>query len=391
MKSTAFLLPALSLSISFSSAFADVRYTETVTVEAAGGISMFSSESESVVELSGLKSRTDSTLSMDSMFAQVLGGRGDRSDIISVDEGRSIHLLPDKKQYYVMSFVESRAQLQKSIQAMADANSAGNPLPISAENCQWTDGDLEVEHPSGSTKIAGIKTRPHTIRKRQFCHDRQTGNTCEITWRLETWLAKRVPGEGEVREFRQAYAKAMGLDTVGGQTGTPAHGLLAMFGDNWEELESEFEEMQGFPMRTIMQMNMGGETCTTASGKPIATDSLWSDTSTAAYNAAIAQTGAEAGSAVGEAASESLGDSIGGSIGGAAIGAAAGELIGGLSSMFQKKKKKPAKQAPEPEVHAVKAITVFRITTEVDSWDRKSIPSERFAEPAHWKKIKRPQ
>jgi hypothetical protein len=92
---------------------------------------------------------------------------------------------------------------------------------------------------------------------------------------------------------------------------------------------------------------------------------------------------------VGDAAGKSLGDSIGSSIGGAAVGAATSELIGGLSSMFQRKKK-TTKPAPKHK-QVAEDVTVFRITTEVDSWDKERISSDRFDEPVGWKKIKRPQ
>jgi hypothetical protein len=386
MRSSSLLVASCYLCVS-SAVLADIRFAETTTIEGAGGMSIFASKVEAVTEISGSKSRVDSKVSMESTIARMFADEGPSSDIILVDEGRSLRLLPDKKQYYVMTFAEARQQLESSRQAMKDAQSSESGLPVSAQGCEWTDGGLEVEHPSGTTKIAGIKTRRHTIWKRQFCHDAQTGNTCDITLFLETWLAKKVPGEAEVLQFRKAQAVAMGLDTGKQEHLASAQNLLAMFGDNWSEIESEFEGMRGFPMRTIMEMKMGGQQCTTASGKPIAEDGLWSDASGAAYDAAVGQTAAEAGSAVGDAAGESLGDSVGGSIGGAAVGAATSELIGGLSSMF-KRKKKTAKPSPKK---LAEDVMVFRITTEVNSWDKERISSDRFDEPAGWKKIKRPQ
>jgi hypothetical protein len=386
MRSSSLLVASCYLFVS-SAVWADIRFAETTTIEGAGGMAMFASTVESVTEISDRKSRVDSKVSMESTIARMFADDGPSSDIILVDEGRSLRLLPDKKQYYVLTFAEARQQLESSMQAMRDAQSSGGALPVSAQGCKWTDGDLEVEHPSGTTNIAGIKTRRHTIWKRQFCHDAQTGNSCDITLFLETWLAKKVPAEAEVLKFREAHAAAMGLDTGKQEHLVSVQNLLAMFGDNWSEIESEFDQMRGYPMRTIMEMKMGGQQCTTASGKPIAQDGLWSDTYGAAYDAAVGQTAAEAGSAVGDAAGKSLGDSVGGSIGGAAVGAAASELIGGLSSMF-KRTKKAAKPAPE---QVAEDVTVFRITTEVNSWEKASISSDRFDEPADWKKIKRPK
>jgi hypothetical protein len=77
---------------------------------------------------------------------------------------------------------------------------------------------------------------------------------------------------------------------------------------------------------------------------------------------------------------------VAGSIGGAAVGAAAGELIGGLTSMFKKKKTVEA-EPPPPVATADQQVTVFRITTEVIDWSEITIPAERFDEPVGWKKL----
>jgi hypothetical protein len=219
---------------------------------------------------------------------------------------------------------------------------------------------------------------------RQSCTDPDSGKTCDITWVMETWLAKKVPAEKEARKFQQSYAQAMGMGDVAQQVQGPGQNLLAMFSDNWDDVVDEFDKMKGYPLRTVMQMGIGGEQCTTASGQPIAMDEIWADASTAAYNAALDQSGYEAGSAVGRAAGESLGGSVAGSIGGAAVGAAAGELFGGLSSMF--KKEKQARPAPQATAEG-QQITAFRITTEVTSWSEITIPADRFDEPVGWKKL----
>lgn len=372
-----------------SVSLADISYSQKITVEAAGGMSMFASEGDVITQLSGEKSRSDTTMKMKSKMMGMMAGGGSMGNIVRLDKALSWNLQIDKKQYTEVTFAQARAQMEQSVQAMKDARASGNSggaLPVSEEDCQWTEADLEVEHPDGKEKIAGIKTRKHIIRLRQSCTDPQTGKACDITWVMETWLAKKVPAEKEARKFQQAYAKAMGMDDMARQVQGPAQGLLAMFGGNWDKVTDEFEKMKGYPLRTVMQMGIGGEQCTTASGNPIAMDEMWADASTAAYNAALDQAGYEAGSAVGRAAGESLGSSIGGSIGGAAVGAAAGELIGGLTGMF--KKKKSTEPAVQPEADpAGRQVTAFRITTEVTDWSEITIPAERFEEPVGWKKL----
>lgn len=385
MKTSSLMAASLLLAVA-PSVLSDISYAQRIQVEAAGGMSMFASEGDVLTQVSGDKSRTESTMKMKSRLMGAFAGGGNTANIVRLDKALTWNLLPDKKQYSEMTFAALKAQMEEARKAMQKSQANGAALPVSAEGCEWTDGNLEVEHPGGTEKIAGIKTKKHIIRMRQSCTDPQSGKTCDVTWLMETWLAKKVPAEKEVRKFREAYATAMGLDGVMGQIQGPGQGLLAMFANNWDEVVDEFEKMKGYPLRTAMQMGIGGEQCTTASGQPIAMDKIWADASTAAYNSALDQAGYEAGSAMGQAAGESLGNSVAGSIGGAAVGAAASELIGGLTSMF--KKKKTVEAEPAPQVSAAdQQVTVFRITTEVTDWSEITIPAERFDEPVGWKKL----
>ena len=385
MKASPLIAATLLLAVA-PSALSDISYAQRIKVEAAGGMSIFASEGDMLTQISGDKSRTESSMKMKSRLMGAFAGGGNTANIVRLDKALTWNLLPDKKQYSEMTFAALKAQMEEARKAMQKSQANGAALPVSAEGCEWTDGNLEVEHPGGTEKVAGIKTKKHIIRMRQSCTDPQSGKTCDVTWLMETWLAKKVPAEKEVRKFREAYATAMGLDGVMGQVEGPGQGLLAMFANNWDEVVEEFEKMKGYPLRTAMQMGIGGEQCTTASGQPIAMDKIWADASTAAYNSALDQAGYEAGSAMGRAAGESLGNSVAGSIGGAAVGAAAGELIGGLTSMFKKKKTVEA-EPPPPVAAADQQVTVFRITTEVIDWSEITIPDERFDEPVGWKKL----
>jgi hypothetical protein len=363
---------------------ADISYTQRMVVEAAGGMSMFASQGEIETRVSGNKSRTDSSITMESRIAGMLAGSGESGSIVRLDKDLTWNLAPADKAYTELTFAQARAQLAEARKAMAQSQAQGSGLPVTAEGCQWSDGAVQVEHPDEKARVAGIDTKKHVIRMRQSCTDPQTNKTCDITWMMETWLAREVPGEDEVRQFHEGFARAMGLDDVSRQVQGPGQSLLAMFASNWDEVVDEFEKMQGYPLRTVMQMGIGGEQCTTASGQPIAMDAIWADASTAAYNAALEQASSEAGTAVGEAAAESLGDSIAGSIGGAAVGAAAGKLIGGLSGMFRKEE--PAPAAAPPAADGGQQVTAFRITTEVTSWSESPVPAQEFEVPAGWVK-----
>lgn len=378
------ILPAVALLVAVP-AVADISYSQTITVEGGGGMSMLSSQGKVITHIAGDKSRSESQMEMNSRLMRMAAGSGNTGNIIRLDKELAWNLLPDKKQYSEMSFAEARAQMAKSMEAMEQ--SGGSTLPVSEEGCQWSDSELEVEKAGDKGKIAGIKTRKHVIRMRQSCTDPKSGKTCDMTWVMETWLAKKVPAEKEVRRFHEQYAKAMGLGDAAQHVQGPGQAMLAMFGDNWDEVVDELKDIKGYPLRTVMQMGMGGEQCTTASGNPIAMDEVWADASTSAYNAALDQAGYEASSAAGRAVGESIGGSIAGNIGGAAVGAAAGELVGGLTSMFKKKKEPKPAEPTQPPSEGNRQVTLFRITSEVTDWSEVTVPADRFEIPADWNKL----
>lgn len=364
-----FQLTVLVAMLSAQPAFSDVSFNQHVKVEAAGAMSLMASEGDIVTLVSADKSHTESTINMKSKLAGMFAGSGKTGNIVRLDKSLMWNLLPDQKQYAEVTFAQVRAQMEEARKAMQDAQASGQggaALPVSAEGCQWTDGEVHVEHPAGTEKIAGLATEKHIIRMQQSCTDPKTTKTCDITLQMDTWLARNVPGEQEVTKFTQAYADALGLADMMRQVQGPGQSLLAMFATNWDGVADEFKKLQGYPLRSVMQMSIGGEQCTTASGQPIAQDGAWAEGS---------------GAALGEAAGASLGGSLGGS-----VGSAAGELIGGLSGMFNKGASEPAAQKPQASASGGQ-VMVFRLSNEVTQWSEAAIPQERFDIPAGWKKL----
>lgn len=363
---------------------ADISYSQNIAVTASGAMSLYASEGTVLTQIAGDKARMENDIKMKSRLARTFMGNSASGSIVRLDRGLVWNLNTDKRQYTEQSFAELRAQREEAMAAMEQSGQKGGGLPVSAEGCQWSEAEVEIERPRGKETVAGLKTSKNIVKMHQSCRDPGTGNTCELSWIMETWMAKKVPAEKEARAFRQAWAEALGLgESMTGLEG-PGAGLVAMFSANWEEVVEELEQIKGYPLRTLLKMEIGGEQCKTVAGTAIAMDEMWGDASTAAYNAALEQGGRETGSAIGTAAAESIGGGIGGSIGGAAIGAATGELIGGLTGMF--KKKKPSESRPQTAVGDAR-VTVFTITSEVTDWSEITIPDERFEAPAGWKKM----
>ena len=366
-----------------SPATADISFAQRITVDAAGGMAMFGSEGSVLTQISGDKSRSESTMQMKSKLASMMAGGGRTATIVRLDRELTWQLDAENEKYSEATFAQTRQQMQEARESMQGND---GQLPVSEEGCEWSEAEINVEHPRGSEDVAGIKTSKHIIRMEQSCKDPESGNVCDITWLMETWMAKKVPGQKEAEAFRDGYAKALGMDETFSQLGGPAQGLLGMYADNWDDVTAELEKVKGFPLKMNLQMGIGGAQCTTASGEPISMDETWSDASTAVYDNAL--------NSMQDSITNSIGNSIASSLGGGKAGAAAGRLVKGLGGMFGGAKS----QEPEPEPDPAPApqpaapaegdqqITLFRVSTEMTSWSEVSIPTDRFDIPPGWSK-----
>ena len=129
--------------------------------------------------------------------------------------------------------------------------------------------------------------------------------------------------------------------------------LFSMYSQGWDEIEEQSGELQGYPVKTIMQLEIGGDECTTAEGEPISYENVFGD--------AMAD-------AAGDAAAQGVGEAAGGAVGGA--------IAKGLFSAFGKKKK--AEPVAEPVTSSVR---MFRFVSETTKIKTKTVPGDRFEIP----------
>jgi hypothetical protein len=314
--------------------------------------------------------------------------------IVRLDEERMLSLAPEKKEYSEITFAELRAQMEKGMQQLEEMSDQGS-LPVSEGDCQWTPPEMEVKNTGEKQKFAGIKAEQTLISVSQTCNVPDTDKSCKMIWNLEYWNADRMPGGDEAAAFQKGMARAMGGDEVLGVAQTYTRGLLAMFKNGWDDVLKEGGNLEGYPVKTVMSLEMGGENCTTGTGQPIALDDVWGEAADAGKNAAISTAAGQAGSAVGSAATESMGNSVGGSIAGSAVGAASREIVGGMFNKLRKKKEKPEPVAePAPSASSASSapsasdsVVIFEIASELTGVSEKNVPDNLFVVPAGWKKV----
>ena len=371
---------------------ADLETEYRIEIEASGMMSMMASAGTVTTAISGNKSRSESDMkSKSKMFGKLMQGNNGAS-ITRLDKELFWQLNPDKKQYTEMTFEQLRAQMEQVSQQMEQLQQSGSggALPVSEEQCQWSDADLDVVKTGEKQRFANVKASQYIITVKETCTVPENGQTCEITWRMENWMAKRMPGADEIRAFTSAMAEKTGMSEFAGGGGGASMGLMSMFRDGWDEVNDETANLKGYPVKTVMQMEMGGEACTTVSGQPIAMDDVWGNAMDAGINAGAQSAGYHAGSAVSREAAQAMGGGVGGSIAGSAVGAASGEVISGMLKHFGKKKKKP----PEPEEQSAVAANpasgsavLFRISNELISVSDRKIDPGQFEAPASWEKV----
>jgi len=370
-------------------AFGDVTTEQFIKVEAGGVMSMLSMEGTVTTSIADNKSRIDNDMKAKSglinRFAKNLKG----STIILPDDELMLQLILAKKQYSELTFEQIRNQLDQAKQVAGGTGESQASLPISEDECQWSEPVLEENHSGEKQRFGGVKAEQHIITASQTCTVPDSGQSCDMTWNLEYWNAKRMPGRKEIEAYQDNLAQKMGGEEMLATAKVAYRGLLNMFKQGWEDILSESEQMKGYPVKTVMSLEIGGESCTTGAGQPIALDNMWGNAADAGLNAATNSAAGYAGHQVADETAGALGNSVGGSIAGSAVGAASRKLVSGVFKSFRKKKdKKKAETKAAPENTASGSAILFKITSELRAVNEANVAPDRFVAPAGWKKVK---
>jgi hypothetical protein len=363
MKSNYLSIGTTLVLLAMQPAAADVTIEQTLDITAPGALSLAAMEGKTRTAIAGDKSRTDNDLKFKSGLMQRFGGEaGQSTEIVRLDEGLIYHVNHKERNYQATSFDALKAQTEQAIEQLeqsgggSDTGAPGGQteLPVSEDQCEWSETVVDVDRSGERRRIAGIEAEQTRVTATRTCRDRETGKACDLKWTMENWLAPDVPGSAETTEFWQAYASKLGLQDAVGNPGTP--GMAALFSQyeaGWDEIEANADELEGYPLRTVMALDIGGDECTTSTGEPLSTDAVFGD-------------------AMQDAAAQGVGESVGGSVGGA--------LAKGLLGAFGKKK-----QQPEPasaDSAGTGSVTLFKVVTETTSIDTESVPDKQFAVPA---------
>jgi hypothetical protein len=372
---------------------------EKVDIDGAAGFSMLAMQGQSKSTVTADKSRLDSDMKFKSKLMNTFAGKhGNATQIVRLDQGVVYDVQHADKKYTEMTFAEMRAAMDKAMQQMqaaADQQAAAQQqqLPVDAEECQWSDPVVESRETGEHATIAGLDTTRVTTSLKQTCTDPKTSKACDMVWSIDQWLTPNAPGADESKQFALNYAQQLGLDAASMKA---MQGRMqqaySQYKSSWAEVMEKASQYQGYPLRTALQMSMGGPQCTTESGTQVAADPMFADAVDAGFQAGASTAAGAATSAVTQAAVESAGGGVGGAVAGSAAGAFAGKLGSSLIGKF-KKKDKPAEQPAAPAAAAPAGtgmIRLFRAQTETVAIRTEPVPASTFEIPAGYQKVASP-
>jgi len=372
----ALALPALTL--------ADVRLEQSVTIEARGLISVFDTEETLYTEIADERARIEA-------WQGIPARTRNEAAIISMDGHLRWELAPDVRQYTTVDLGERRMRDARDIEAIAQMPQGGpDALPITEGDCQWDRIRVNIDRTGQKMQLAGQRAEQYLLTAEQTCEVPDTRQACDVTWVLDYWNARRMPGTREVADFRRDLAERIGTPELLAMTPLVPRGLLALFEQGWEELVYEAEGLKGYPVKTVMSLHIGGKHCRNRSDQEITRDSVWSKVKQDSIQATKNSAAATAGQVVAGQVMQSVGGNLGGMIASGAAGIFTRDAAS--RAMEQDEKKTPPVQvgAESAAERIQNQVQIFRITTELKAVSDDAVPRERFEVPPEWAEAKAP-
>jgi len=245
----AWLIIALALLLALSEAVkADVTVTQKVSTSMMGGL--FSSGGTMTTTISGDKQKTESEMKMDMGFMS--GPSMKETSIIRLDKGVSWSIDHDKKRYTEVDLAHFQDQMESASRAQQGGTEGEMP---NYDDYEMEPPEITVERSGKKEKIAGYPCEEVILKMVMKGKDKKTGDTGSFIVTDYMWVTKDCPGYEEFLAFGTKSAETMGV-------GLMASGSMAQMGTmgiDTKELADKMKEIDGFPMKQTMLLNISGE------------------------------------------------------------------------------------------------------------------------------------
>jgi hypothetical protein len=267
----------------------------------------------------------------------------------------------EKKTYSVMTFDEMRKMLDQMAKKMSEKKAENPDAKMNFK--------IDIKN-TGKTQVwNGIDTKQAILTLIMEGTDQKSGQTGNLSMVSDMFMAPKIPGYEEVRDFHMRMAQKLNWNpSSSGFAGMMQPGAS----EGMAELAKEAAKLEGVPVRQIVRMG-SMEAITAAMNAPPKPEGQ-------------AEPAPSAGKAAGDAATASAAESIAGSLG----------KLGGLGGFGKKKKKEPEQQpppaeaTPEQQQQAQAAALLMEMTTDSSNFSSAPVDASKFEVPAGYKKVDSP-
>jgi hypothetical protein len=366
--------------------FADFQYNEMTQVTGGSIIGMMKFASHFSKDARSITDPVNSTI-------LVKGNRmarisPDSTEIIDLDKETITTIYPDKKTYTVVTFQEMKQAMEEGLKKAQQQQASKEPAPATTNNTPPPEMkfDVKVTNTGATKDVAGLAAKESILRMTMQAKDRQSGQTGNIAFANDMWMAPDIPGYDEVREFNKRFALKMGEMMAGMLPAfkSAMPGMQPGMMSGMSDMVKEMSKLQGVPVSQTMRMG------TTADGSPLPAASeapLPKSNGPSAGNIASQAATNATNTAANDAASTAQNKvaSHMGSFGNVATS------LGGFGG-FHKKKKDSAQDQQAQSAQAAGAANqnyavLMESTTQMTKYSSASVDSARFSVPSGYTKV----
>jgi hypothetical protein len=322
--------------LAVSTLLADFSYQETTTITGGAMVGM--------LKFAGVFSK--SARQAREPIQSTIAVKGDRmvhrspTSIQIIDLGNQTITSIDiqKKSYTVMTFEQMKQMLDEMSKKMSESkNNGGN------QNQAAVSFKVSADNTGKSKPVSGLDAKEMVITMTMEGTDKQTGQSGSMVVIADEWIAPKVPGFDEVRDFQRRMAEKLAW--------TPGSNMFAArpeMAQGMAEVAKETARLNGMPVFTTVSMGPEGMQPVDRSDKTA------------------------------QPAQESKGPSAKSVIGGA---------LGGRFGLGRKKEPAPEPQQQPAEAGGTAPGVLIEMTTEMTNFSSNAVDPSQFEIPAGFKKV----
>lgn len=333
-----------------TAAHADVTIQERMAI--GGVVRIANMSGTTTTMISGQRARTDSNLQFESGLMRAFArGAGEGTEIVRLDQDKMYSVNNRKKTYTETTFAEHRAQMQKAMEGMREAQAQQQQASsgVNEGQCEWSEPKADVQRTGEKATFAGYEAERVTVIATQSCKDKETGQVCDFGLVLDQWVAPGFEASEETLAYQRAFAEKLGLSTAGSRDfAERAQSMFGRYQGLWSQVATKMRDIKGYPVKLTFGLGVGGPQCQSTQ-----------ETQTQANGEPASRPG--------------IGEALGGALGG----------------MFGRKKEPtaPAPQATPPAQLPGGMLSLMSMSNELVSVSSSPIDPQSFEPPTGYKKV----